>query len=81
MTISSRPAIVIDETAFFRAARRSIVSALGAILDKMRDATEQGVEDLRDAVTLEEFKLVLDASAEWEQLMMPKVDPGKDTSQ
>jgi hypothetical protein len=54
---------------------------LKAIFEKIRDATQRGVEDLRDAVTPEEFKLVLDASAEWQRLMMPSVDPGKDTTQ
>jgi hypothetical protein len=53
---------------------------LRAILDKMREATQRGVEDLRDAVTPEEFELVLAASAEWQRLAMPNVDPGKDTS-
>jgi hypothetical protein len=43
---------------------------LRAILDKLRDGTQRGV-DLRDAVTLEEFKLVLAASAEWQRLTMP----------
>ena len=52
-----------------------------AILDKIRDAQRRGVEDIRDAITLDEFKVVLDAGAEWERLTMPNVDPGKDTSQ
>jgi len=54
---------------------------LGAVLDKIRDATQRGVEDLRDAITLEELKLVLAAGAEWQRLTMPNVDPGKYTSQ
>ena len=54
---------------------------LSAILDKLRAATERGVEDLRDVITAEEFELVLAAGAEWERLTMPNVDPGKDTSQ
>lgn len=53
---------------------------LRAILDKLRNAEQQGI-DLRDAVTPEEFKLVLAAGAEWQRLTMPNVDPGKDTSQ
>jgi plasmid stabilization system protein ParE len=38
---------------------------LRAVLDKLRDAEQRGVDDLREAVTLDEFKLLLDASAEW----------------
>jgi hypothetical protein len=41
---------------------------LGAILDKIREATQRGVDDIRDAITLEEFKLVLVAGAEWQRL-------------
>jgi hypothetical protein len=41
---------------------------LGAILDKIREATQRGVDDIRDAITLEEFKLVLAAGAEWQRL-------------
>jgi hypothetical protein len=54
---------------------------LRAVLDKLRDAEQRGVDDLREAITLDEFKLLLDASAEWQRLTMPNVDPGKDTSQ
>ena len=54
---------------------------LRAVLDKLHDAEQRGVDDLREAITLDEFKLLLDASAEWHRLTMPNVDPGKDTSQ
>jgi hypothetical protein len=54
---------------------------LGAILEKIRDATRRGVEDLRNAITPEELELVIAAGAEWQRLTMPNVDPGKDVSQ
>lgn len=41
---------------------------LGAILDKIREAMQRGVDDIRDAITLEEFKLVLVAGAKWQRL-------------
>jgi hypothetical protein len=41
---------------------------------------QRGVENIHD-VTLEEFKLVLAAGAEWQRLTMPNTDPGKDAKQ
>jgi hypothetical protein len=54
---------------------------LQSVIDKIRAAERRGIEDLRETITLDEFKVLLDASAEWQRLMMPNVDPGKDASQ
>ena len=81
MMISSQPSSATSKNAFFRGGAPIDPERLGAVLDKIRDATQRGVEELRDAITLEELKLVLAAGAEWQRLTMPNVDPGKDTSQ
>ena len=81
MMISSQPSSATSKNAFFRVGRRSILSASEPYSTRFRDATQRGVKDLRDAITLEELKLVLAAGAEWQRLTMPNVDPGKGTSQ
>jgi hypothetical protein len=54
---------------------------LKAIFNKIENAMQQGVDDIREVITLEEWKLVLAAAAEWQRMTMPNIDPGKDTSQ
>ena len=76
----SRPLNATSENAFFRVRHRSIMIAFGPYSTSFVTC-QRGVDDLREAITLDEFKLLLDASAEWERLTMPNVDPGKDTSQ
>jgi hypothetical protein len=50
---------------------------LGAVIAKLRDAERRGIDDLREVITLDEFKLLLDAGAEWDRLTMPKASEEK----